>query len=120
MPLIQFSFRLQKTLHEAIELVHHDDLVALRSIVDEHLIQAKDESGDSIISAAVLADRWDVVRMLMGQFGNYVDRQLMNYLPVSEVSRLRRSLDDSRSGDERFDQGGRDGIDDNENGLGEY
>jgi len=82
----------QKTLQRAISSVEHNDLPTLRSLVNGHLIQAKDERGHSVIVAAAMNHRREILIWLMQQYGGYVDEQLLQYgMSSEEVRRLRRA-----------------------------
>lgn len=59
-----------------MEYVMDNNLEALKCIVNDNLIQAKDVKGNSIIKLAAMEGRTEILRYLMDRFGTYVDRQV--------------------------------------------
>lgn len=65
---------------------------ALKNLLNGYLIQAKDNHGNSIIKTAIIAQRLNILKFLMSQFGSFIDRQVKKNFFLNELKIYRYDI----------------------------
>ncbi|KAI1704850.1 zinc-finger double domain-containing protein [Ditylenchus destructor] len=88
-PYVYFNM---STLNKAIQLVEDDNLPKLRELLNEHLIQAKDVKGNSIIKTAAECGRRDILQYLLLVYGASAEDQVKQFISQDEYLKLKSQM----------------------------